>query len=99
MHVRVTTFHVSPENLAHARARSKNAQTQVAAIPGLREWFVAGRDDGQCTAVALYASEEAANAAFPHVKALLSQYADLIVSAPLHLAYEVYMHHQLSSGQ
>ena len=94
MHARVTTFHVPPEKLKEARTRSTEAKSQAAAIPGLYEWFVAAHDDGQCIAVALYHGKEAADAALPHAKAMLSRFADLMCSTPQPSSYEVYVHEQ-----
>ena len=95
MYARVTTYNVHPDKLDEARARTEKVKAEVAAIPGLQEFIVAGRDDGQCTAIALYASEEAAHAALPQVRAVWLQFSDLLASTPKPTIYEVYLHERL----
>ena len=96
MYVRVTTYNVHPDRLDEARAQTEKVKAEISAIPGLQEFIVAGRDDGQCTAIAFYASEEAAHAALPQVQAVWSKFSDLLASTPKPTIYEVYMHERLS---
>lgn len=96
MYARVTTFRVHPDKLDEARAQTEKVKSEITAIPGLQEFVIAGRDDGDCTAIAFYASEEAAHAALPQVQAVWSKYSELLASPPKPVIYDVYMHERLS---
>ncbi len=95
MYARVTTYSVHPDKMNEARARTQRLEPEIAAIPGLQEFIIAGREDGQCTAIALYRSEEAAHAALPQVQAVWSRFSDLLAATPKPTIYEVYMHEKL----
>lgn len=95
MYARVTTYRVHPDRLDEARAQAEKVKSEVTIIPGLQEIVVAGRDDGECTAIALYESEEAAHAALPQVQAVWSKFSHLLASPPKPMIYEVYMHERL----
>ncbi len=93
MYTRITTFRVNTDKYDEALAMmEKELKPEVMAIPGIKYWFSHANDDGNCAVVAIYESEEAAEAAKGTAKALFARYAKYMESEPQPQGYQMRLH-------
>ena len=92
MYTRITTYHCIPEKLEEATKLAEELKPQIMGIPGLKHWFSAGNEDGNCAVIAVYESREAAEAAAETARALFGRFAEYMDSEPQPQGYEVMLH-------
>jgi len=95
MYARVTTFKIDPARRAESEAVVNNEiLPKVEALPGLKSLVSAVQDDGNGIGVAVYESEDAANAVADHVAAIWSALGDYLIAPPSASGYTVMLHVQ-----
>ncbi len=93
MHVRVTTYSCKEGLVDDGISVAHGLIPQIRSIPGLKEFICAGRmADGKCVIVAIYDTEENAEAAKPIVKKLWGSFDHVLASAPEPEEYSVFIH-------
>lgn len=91
MYTRVTTFQCKPDKLEEATALAERLQPEIMAIPGILSYMIAGHDDGDCIAVAVYESRDAADAAADTASALFARFAEFLEGPPQPQSYKVFL--------
>ena len=93
MHARVTTYSCKEGTVEEGISVANSLVPQIRAIPGLKEFLCVGRmDDGKCVIVAIYDSEQNAEAAKPIVEKLWGSFDHVLASGPDPEEYSVFIH-------
>ena len=95
MYARVTTWKMDPSRRSEAEALVNNEIVpKVEALPGLKNAISAVQDDGTGITVAVYESEEAANAVADQIAGVWSVLAGVLTAPPSVSGYTVMLHVQ-----
>ncbi len=92
MYARITTYRMNTEKFDEAQALAEELKPEIMAIPGIKYWFSTGNEDGSCAVIAIYESEEAAEAATGAASSLFARFGEYIVSEPQPQGYQVLLH-------
>ena len=92
MYARITTLRCKPDKMNDATALAEEMKSEIMGIPGLKQWFWTGNEDGSCAVMAIYESREAAEAASATAKEMFSRFAEYLDSEPQPQGYEVLLH-------
>ncbi len=92
MYARVTTYHCDPSRLDEMTAKLDEIKTQVKAISGVVDIYIAWRADGNGVTAAIYESQGAAEAAASQVHEIWASLADYLTGAPSVETYVNVMH-------
>jgi len=93
MYVRITTYDFDLARIHESTEIVQGMLPEIMSIPGMLHYYSAGREaDGKCAVIAVYESEEAAEAAAPKARELFGRVADRMTSAPVAEGYDVFVH-------
>jgi hypothetical protein len=92
MYARITTFRLNTEKSDDALALAEELKPEIMAIPGIKYWFDTGNEDGNCAVIAIYESEEAAEAAKGMASTLFARFAEYMETEPQPQGYKVLVH-------
>jgi hypothetical protein len=92
MYTRITTYRMNTEKLDEGLALAEELKPEIMAIPGIKYWFNNGNEDGSCAVIAIYESEEAAEAAKDVASAIFARFADYMESEPQPQGYQMLLH-------
>jgi len=82
MYSRVTQFKGNPEKLAELEARVDGIKDHMSGVDGMIASYACWNGDASGVTMTVYESEEAANAATPHVQQIWAGLADLLIAPP-----------------
>ena len=92
MYARITTLRINPEKLDEIKALAEEIKPEVMAIPGMKYWFDTANEDGSCAVIAVYESQEAAEAAKSTASEIFARFAEYMESEPQPQGYHVFIH-------
>ncbi len=92
MYARVTTYQGDPARLDETEARIEDIKGQIKSIAGVVDAYSAWRSDGHGVTMAIYESQEAAEAASEQVQAIWGSMAEFLTAAPSAEAYDNVVH-------
>ena len=93
MYARVTTFQTDPARRAEIETIVNNEiVARVEALPGLKSVVSAVQDDGNGVSIAVYESEQAANAVADQIAGIWSALADHLTAPPSASGYTVMLY-------
>ena len=88
MYARVTTYHCDPALLDEMKSKFEEIKGQIKSLAGVVDIYSAWRSDGHGVGMAIYESQEAAEAASEQVQAMWEDFwASFLTAAP---SIEVY---------
>ncbi len=91
MYARITTFRSNPDRYEEAMELAEELKPEIMAIPGIKFWFDAANDDGECAVIAIYDSKESADTAMPAAREIFARFGEFMESAPQPQEYDVYV--------
>ena len=92
MYARVTTFHCNPTQQAAMQSKLEEMKGQFNSLVGVLDIYTAWRSDGSGVAMAIYESQDAAEAASEQVQAIWGDLAQFLTAAPKLETYENVTH-------
>ena len=92
MYARVTTYHCDPARLDEMESKLEEIKGQIKSIAGVVDVYSAWRSDGHGVGMAIYVSQEAAEAASEQVQVIWGDLADFLTGAPGAEAYDNVAH-------
>ena len=92
MYARITAFRSNPDRYAEAKDLAEELKPEIMALPGIKFWFDAGNDDGECIVIAVYDSKDSADAARPAARELFTRFGEFMESPPQPQEYDVFVH-------
>ncbi len=87
MYARVTTFQSDPSKIDEMNEIRNSIKSQLANVAGLSVAFAAWNDDGGGSVMAVYESQEAAEAAKDQIASLWGQLGEVLTGPPTAVGY------------
>jgi hypothetical protein len=87
MYARVTTFQSDPSRIDEMNEIRNSIKSQLANVAGLSVAFAAWNDDGAGSVMAVYDSQEAAEAAAEQIASLWGQLGEVLTEPPTAVGY------------
>ena len=92
MYARVTTFHCNPAQQAEMQLKLEEMKGRFKSLAGVLDIYSAWRSDGSGVAMAIYESQDAAEAASEQVQAIWGDLAQFLTAAPKLETYDNVTH-------
>ena len=92
MYARVTTYHCDPARLDGMESKLEEIKGQIKLISGAVDVYSAWRSDGHGVGMAIYESQEVAEAASEQVQAIWEDLAGFLTAAPSAEVYDNVAH-------
>lgn len=89
MYARITTYRNKPEKLDESLALAEAMKPEIMSIPGIKFYFSTGNEDGNCAVIAIYESQQAAEAARDVARELFARASEFLESEPQPRGYQV----------
>ena len=92
MYARITTFRSNPDKYERAKDLAEELKPEIMGLPGIKFWFDAGNDDGDCIVIAVYDSKDSADASMPAARDIFARFGEFMESPPQPQGYDVFVH-------
>ena len=88
MYARVTSYHVDPARLGEMDAELADLEQQCMALPGIKSYYTAWREDGRGISMTIYDCRASCEEAGPALNDIWSSFSKLLIANPVTELYD-----------